>query len=208
MAERGSWPSIRSHGLLSTTALLDLYEYPENRRLQIEAERRPESVQIEHLKYGQATIRDQIPMTDSALVRCLGDGLTPTDWYRMLNARVFFWLTEERLERLLSAGSYASSSHDVLFIETAPLIDNHRELITLAPINTGNTRPYPAPRGLSTFSSIENYPYKEWMAKRRGKEPVVELAVMHGVPDIERFTLCVKEMHGKEVIRTIWTRPS
>jgi len=25
MAERGSWPSIREHGLLSTSALLDLY---------------------------------------------------------------------------------------------------------------------------------------------------------------------------------------
>jgi hypothetical protein len=28
MAEAGSWPSIKRHGLLSTTALLDLFEIP------------------------------------------------------------------------------------------------------------------------------------------------------------------------------------
>ena len=145
-------------------------------------------------------------MADASLRRCLSDSLTPSDWYRMLNARVFFWLTEERLRRLLKAGSYASSSHDVLAVETRPLIKHYHESITLAPINTGNTRPYPQPRGRATFSSIEDYPYGAWATKRKGKDPVVELAVMGGIIDIERFTIDVKEMRGADVTRTIWTR--
>lgn len=206
MAELGSWPSIREHGLLSTSALLDLYAYSGAQRYKLEYQRRADSCMISNPSYGTAVVRDQKPLTDAALERCLLDGLTPSDWYRMLNARVFFWLTEERLERLLKAGSYASASHDVLIVETRPLVEVHRESITLAPINTGNTRPNPQPRGLSTFSSIEDYPYGAWMEKRRGKDPVVELAVIGGISDIERFTIGVREMQGSDVIRTIWTR--
>lgn len=206
MAENGSWPSIRRHGLLSTSALLELYGYRGTERHELESQRRPESYTLEHKSHGNAVIRDQKPMTDSALRRCLLDGLTPSDWYRTLNARVFFWLTEERLRRLLNAGPYASSKHDVLFIETRKLIEKYRELITLAPINTGNTRPYPQPRGHATFLTIENYPYQEWFKKRRGIDPVVELAVMDKITDVQRFTLSVKEMRGENVIRIIWNR--
>jgi len=207
MAERGSWPSIRKHGLLSTSALLDLFDYSGVERDDLEVKRRPLSVTIKHAINGQAVVRDQKPMTDAALERCLLDGLAPSDWYKMLNARVFFWLTEERLLRLLSAGSYGSTSHDVLFFETRPLIEEYREMITLAPINTGNTKIFAQPRGKATFSSIADYPYQKWLAKRRGVDPVVELAIMGGVSDIERFALCAKEMCGAQVVRVIWTRP-
>src|SRR5437763_1911223 len=100
MAEDGSWPSIREHGLLSTTYLLDLFGYSGSERTQYEAQRRAETVEISHQTYGCASLRDQKPMTDSALRRCL-HGITPTEWYRLLNGRVFFWLTEERLVTLL-----------------------------------------------------------------------------------------------------------
>ena len=206
MAERGSWASIRKQGLLSTSALLDLFGFSGERRNLLESRRRAESVSIKHPVHGQAVVRDQKPMTDTALERCLLDGLTPSAWYRMLNARVFFWLTEERLLRLLNAGPYASMSHDVLLVETRPLIEKYHDRVTLAPINTGNTKPYPQPRGIATFSSIEDYPYKEWLSKRRGIDPVVELAVMHGVSNIEPLTLSVREMRGNETVRIVWTR--
>jgi hypothetical protein len=207
MAERGSWFSIRAHGLLSTTELLALFGYSGLAREDLEAKRRPKSVAIRHPVHGQAMVRDQKPMTDAALEKCLLDGLRPRDWYRMLNARVFFWLTEERLRRLLNAGSYTSSSHDVLLVDTRALIEQYRERITLAPINTGNTTWKPQPRGRATFSSINDYPYQKWVAKRRGREPVVELAVMGGIPDIKRFILSVKEMRGNRILRVIWNRP-
>jgi hypothetical protein len=141
MAERQSWISIKQHGLLSTTTLLDLYGYTGAEREAIEAHRRPDSITIRHPAHGAAVVRDQKPMTDSSLRRALRDGLTPEDWYRLLNARVFFWLTEDRLHRLLNAGTYSGKSHDVLMVETRPLVGRYSRKITLSPMNSGNTRP-------------------------------------------------------------------
>ena len=206
MAESQSWSSIRQHGLLSTTTLLDLYEYSGEQRQVIEASRRPESITIRHPVHGTAVIRDQKPMTDSNLRRALHDGLTPEDWYRLLNSRVFFWLTEGRLHRLLKAGTYSGKSHDVLFVETRPLVQNYSHRITLSPMNSGNTRPYPHKRGRNTFLSIDNYPYSQ-ERKKRPREPVVELAVEGGVPDIAEYVIEVSEMRDGRRLRTIWKRP-
>lgn len=187
MAERGSWPSIQRHGLLSTSALLDLYGVKGEARSAIEATRRSTSVRITHKKHGEAVVRDQLPMDDRGLVRCLEDGLTPPDWYRMLNERVFFWLTKARLLRLLSAGTYSSQSHDVLEIDAAGIVGAYRDRITLCAINSGCTKPFPHPRGVDTFRSIDDYPYEDWRKKRRRGERVVELSVLSGVPDVSKF---------------------
>ena len=52
MAEKGTWPSIKKRGLLSTTALLDLYGIKGKEREKIESLRRPDSVRIKHEEYG------------------------------------------------------------------------------------------------------------------------------------------------------------
>jgi hypothetical protein len=54
MAALGSWPSIRERGLLSTSALLDLYEVVGEQRIAIEARHRAETIVIEHPKLGLA----------------------------------------------------------------------------------------------------------------------------------------------------------
>ena len=48
MAESGSWCSVREHGLLSTSALLDLFEISGSKRREIESEWRPNIVPIGH----------------------------------------------------------------------------------------------------------------------------------------------------------------
>ena len=58
MAELGSWPSIRKRGLLSTSALLDLFEWPRKDRVAIETRRRSEPVTLTHPAHGMAVIRD------------------------------------------------------------------------------------------------------------------------------------------------------
>ena len=90
MAERGAWESIKNRGLLSTSALLDLYEVNGAQRLSIESNRRPECVELTSETLPAAVVRDQIPMDDAGLRRCLPEHLTPSDWYRLLNAKVFF----------------------------------------------------------------------------------------------------------------------
>jgi hypothetical protein len=70
MAEAGRWPSIARHGLLSTSALLDLFEVHGARRGELEAQHRPESVTLRHPRHGLTVVRDPKPMDDRGL--CAG----------------------------------------------------------------------------------------------------------------------------------------
>lgn len=194
MAEHGAWPSIRRHGLLSTSALLDLYGVEGDRREAVETRRRPEGVKLSAPGLEGAVVRDQKPMDDASLARCLQDGLAPADWYRLLNSRVFFWLSRTRLLRLLGARPYRMAAHDVLELDTAALVAAYADRITLSPINSGATRPFGVARGLATFLPIADYPYARWRTARPRGEHVVELAVTGGVPDVARFVRRVTTM--------------
>lgn len=205
MAAKGSWPSIRRHGLWGTNALLDLFEVAGEDRRAIET-RRSASVVIRHPRLGEATIRDQKPMSDRSLRACLEDGLRPADWYALLNARAFFSLTRTRLLRMLNAGSYRREAHDVIEVDTASLVAAHGPDITLCAINSGFAQRRAAPRGRSTFLSIADYPYAEWRAKRPRGERVVELAVSPGVPDISLHARRVVRMRGDCEVETLWSR--
>ncbi len=204
MAACGSWPSIQRRGLLSTSALLDECGVNGHTRELLEASRRPEAVPLSHPAFGQAVLRDQKPMDDGGLSRCLQDGLTPNDWYRLLNRRVFFWLTRDRLYRLLEAQPYREAEHDVLELDTAALVADYRDRITFCAINSGANKPFPAPRGRSTMLPIADYPYATWRAKRPRGERVVELAVAYGVPDIAKFVRRTLRMRGREVVAELY----
>ena len=203
MAERGSWTSIKERGLLSTTALLDLYAIQEPRRSVIEKQHRPRSVELHVDGLPSAVIRDQIPMSDSGLERCLPGHLTPSDWYKLLNAKAFFWLTEDRLHRLTTAKAYRDREHDVLEVDTRSLIEAHRDAIWFCPINSGCTKPMPHPRDETIFARISEYPYEHWSKRRRKAERVVELAVDHSVPDIREHVRRVITKRGNAVINIL-----
>lgn len=205
MAEKGSWPSIRSRGLLSTSALLDLYNIDGNERVTIEERRRARTVPLNSDQLGLAYVRDQIPMDDNGLRRCLPAHLTPADWYRLLNSRVFFWLTKDRLSRLLSAAAYRLKEHDVLEVNTNSMIASHRNCIWLCPINSGCTKPFPHARDETTFSRIPAYPYAMWRSKRRRGERAVELCVDYQVADIAYHTQRVVRMRGNEEVSILYS---
>lgn len=203
MAERGSWAAIRERGLLSTSALLDLYGVTGNQRLKIEEQRRPEGVTLVRAGLPPAVIRDQIPMDDGGLRRCLPPHMAPSDWYRLLNQKVFFWLTRDRLLLLLNAGAYRKSDHDVIEIKTRPLVEAYREKIWLCPMNSGCTKPYPHPRSDETFRRIPDYPYSLRRRKKKKGERVVELAIDYAVPNISDFAVRVVKMQGDHEIEAI-----
>lgn len=184
MAERGSWPAIRNYGLLSTSALLDLYGIDGLSRERIERRHRPSSVPIKAEGLPGAVVRDQIPMSDAGLERALPSRIKPHDWYALLNAKVFFWLSIERLHKLTGAKSYRELEHDVLEVDTKSLITTHRERIWLCPINSGCTKPIPHPRDESAFLRIADYPYAHWRGRRKRTERAVELAVDYSITDI------------------------
>jgi hypothetical protein len=203
MAESGSWPSIRRHGLLSTSSLLSLFEVRGGARAKIESAHRPVSVPIRHSEHGVAVVRDQIPMRDADLAKCLRDGITPRDWYELLNSMVFFWLSEERLETLLGARAYRDKSHTVLILDTRALVRDCAPRVMLSPMNSGATRPVAHPRGRETFLPLAKYPFKA-RRKRSRANAVVELAVTGGILDVERCVIEVVERSIAERGRVIW----
>ena len=200
MAEEGSWTSISKHGLLSTTALLDVFEITGTRRLNIESAWRPTRVPITHPVHGTAVIRDQKPMPPDSLARVLKDG-TPHEWYRFLNGKVFFWATEVRLNTLLNARLYRDKPHDVLTVDTQGLLEQYLDNSSLTHFNTGVSAFGPEnPRNKDTFKNA-----REYIAKGE-KRNVVELAVEYAVPDIVEFTISVSLRKGSKTLAKIWER--
>jgi hypothetical protein len=205
MANAGTWESIRQRGLLSTTALLDLFGIDGEERFRIESCHRPRSVEIRHPQHGAVVIRDQAPMRESALEKCL-DGVSPREWYELLNQKAFLWATEIRVQTLLGARLYRDTEHTVLTIDTASLLRKHAYGVTLSPINSGNTLYNPPKRGRHTFRCIAEYPFEERRRVRGPANAVVEVAVQHSVPDLSAHTILVERRRGGQVLETLYRR--
>jgi hypothetical protein len=200
MAEAGAWDSIRHRGLLSTSAILDLSGIAGADRSRIESGQRMEKEVIAIGSAASIVLRDQKPMPRSQLLVALQDGITPEEWYRTINSKVFFWMSQARLECLLNARSYRRLEHDVLVIDSARFIHTYADQIRLSPMNSGNTFPVATKRGIDTFSRIQNYPATKSGSPRK---KVVELVVENSVPDIADYVFEVRRMKGAEVLYRI-----
>lgn len=201
MAESGSWSNIRKIGLLSTSALLDLFGITGKERDAIESHQRRNSVTIGHPPFGPVVIRDQIVLNENALGTIL-DGMGKSDYFRLLNGKVFFWVRRERLERLLNGRQYRNRAHDVLTVDTRSLIQSHHDHTHLSRINSGaffgSGR-----RGVGTFKRIEDYPFEE-LKKKQKDDAVVELAIDYAIKDISEFTIKVEKWIGGKPVEPIW----
>jgi hypothetical protein len=203
MAEDGSWPSIRRYGLLSTAALVDLFEVPEPQRTELLTQHRPDLVSLTHPDHGHAVIRDQKPLQTTKLEQLLTD-MTVTEWIRLLNEQVFFWVHPERLLTLLNARAYQSRPHLVLTVSTQSLVKAHEERIRLARINSGATAYLRGHRGLTTFQRISDYRHPR--SRSRPAKHVVELAVQQHVPDIADHILQVHRQQADREPEIIYER--
>lgn len=173
-------------------------------RVQIEERRRSTAVGLERVGLPPAMIRDQLPMDDVGLRRCLPAHITPAEWYRLLNRKVFFWLTQDRLTKLLKAGTYRARPHTVIEVSARKLVEAHRQRIWFCPMNSGCTKPYPHPRDEKTFQRISDYPYSYWRSRRVRGERVVELAIDYSVPDIAQFVNRVVQMQANRELATLF----
>lgn len=203
MAEVGMWPSIQRRGLLSTSASLDVLGIAGAQRIALESVFRPE---MSHLRPGapdNIVLRDQRPMPPSRLLQALPDGVTTEQWYRLINSKVFFWVSSERLGRLLR--SYGTSQHDVLRIDTASLLGAHHARTWLCHMNSGNTLPIPHYRDESIFKRVPDYPVNG--AGNPVKE-VVELVVDYAIPDIAHHVVDVTRVQGDQDLGVIWQADS
>ena len=204
MAHDGAWPAIRDYGLMSAAALAHVYDIDDAGRDSLLRSRRPESVPLARDGLPGAVLRDQKPMRDAALEGCLQDGVTPAQWYELLNSRSFFWLSRDRIWRLLRARAYRSMPQTVLTIDTRGLVAAHSERIWLSPINSGSTLFKPQPRGCSTFVRVTDFPFHERAISRDPEDNVVELVVEHSVPDMADHVLAVHRVRDDQIIGEIW----
>ena len=67
MAEAGSWPTIAEYGLLSTTALVDLFQIHGAQRLAIESRHRPENCDLQPDAWNRCDSGSK-PMNDRGLL--------------------------------------------------------------------------------------------------------------------------------------------
>ncbi len=128
-------------------------------------------------------IRDQKPMTDATLAPALID-MTPAEWYALLNERVFFWVSETRLEGLLNA--YRHRENLVLVLDTAKVMARHAAQVTLSPINSGFSRrwPQPARAGHVPGPLRIGIPFGGMGGKTVAGQAVAECAVSGGVANV------------------------
>jgi hypothetical protein len=194
VTEPGAWKGIKQNGLLSTTRLLDLFEVDKEKRVIIETQRRPSSIIIEHSRYGRAIINDNLPLNEKSLANCLDHGLTPSDWLRILNSRVFFWASQDGLDSLLGARLNRNRAREILVVDTLSLAKAYADHIELCPINSGATIRKAARRGLNTFSPLGQYSFNEWSRLRGQRDHIREVTVRDAIPDIANHILDVSSV--------------
>ena len=191
MAWLGSWTGIREHGLLSTQSLVELYKLSPEQSRAILQEHRPDWVEISSDGLGRATVRDQKPMDDGGVCRALGVN-DPRQWYELLNSMVFLWPTIERLRTMMGAKAYAGMSHDLLVVDTAELVERHRDEIRLSPMNSGATKPFPHPRDINLFKRFEEFPFDDRLRSHKPAKAVAEVCVVGGIRDVGDLVVDVR----------------
>ena len=200
LADAANWASIQRLGLLSASRLMDLAGLTVAERERMECAQRQASITLPT----GAVLRDQVPMPPAALVRCL-IGMTPAEWYALVNSKVFFWLDPDRLDRQRRAGG-ASPRAVVMTVDAARLLAAHGARAALSAINTGNARRKPALRGRQSF-----VPYAAWLDGRWASEaaalgtrprapshPPAELTIGESVPDAMDFVLSLRHLDRDE----------
>jgi hypothetical protein len=188
IAADGAWPTIRRHGLWSTEAIAR--DLPEDLAAAIRAHR-PEIVEVDHPVLGRIMIRDQKPINMSTLARSLPSLISADDWLSILNRRVFFFPTDEAVERLRTSRSYRDATHTVLTIDTESLLAAHRHRVELTSMNTGAAPGgrTPGKRARDTFQPIERFGVERHVE-------LSELSVLDKVEDVAEHVTRVERRHS------------
>jgi hypothetical protein len=189
IADAENWSAIERMGLHSTTALIA------RDGLSAEEARPFASYRHQNMRLPSgAVIRDQRPMPPAALSRCLDAGLAPQAWYDLVNAKVFFWLQVERLDRHLAA--CRARPQFVVAVDLRRMLARHGQSAFVTPFNVGNARRRPASRGRRTFVRLDSWLETRWESEaprsgpaRARTHPPAEIAIEGSVPDLMEFVV-------------------
>lgn len=178
LAADGSWPSIRDHGLWATQTLVNRSELPAEERERLLSERRTESVTLSVPEIGDVVLRDHGPLNEVKLAKALTEGMTVSDWLRLLNRYVFLYPDRKPLEAL--QGAYGHEPVVLIELNASSMISRYDSLLRVSGINTGSTAYAAAKRGESTFQSVAMF---------NKTRTVKEVAIEHGIPDLAKHLI-------------------
>jgi hypothetical protein len=193
LAEASNQRSIERLGLLSASDLIEHADLPPAWH----EKHRPHRLTLPT----GVVLRDQKPMPPAALKRCLRD-MTPEEWYRLLNSKIFLWIDLERLNRQRNAcGRFTQ----ILYVVNANrLSERYTSSVALTPINSGNARRWPAARGANTFVPYLDWVQRSWHLEQRKERTrprshaPVEFTVSRPIPDWMDFVIEVRTLKPGE----------
>lgn len=135
-------------------------------------------------------------MPPAALARALSGGWEPADWYALLNGFVFLWPDFDRMTRQLSACQ--GRPQVLLTFDGVALLDAFADQAFISPINSGNARRKPAPRGPETLRPYRDWQAKGWPAGARTRPPA-EVLIQSRVPVQAPFLISITgaEQHSR-----------
>gem|GEM_PF-1486923 len=150
---------VKEGKLYSSVELAEKSSLDDEDKKKIILQRRPthKLIPIEGVIY---YIRDQRPVSEKNLLKCLTPGWTLANFYLLINSRVFFWPTVKRLESHFSR--YRAENPVIIRVSTEEIlkINQNAEFCRL---NSGATRSSsyldgaPPVRGDGTFLSADQY---------------------------------------------------
>lgn len=147
---------------------------------------------VELVGGGGAVLRDQKPnrinLADSL------DGVTPEEWWDLLNRRVYLFPSEPPLMKLVRSYADRGFGQEVITFDTARLLGPVAERVEVAAVNAGVfPRASGRTRGITTFQRLGDAEYPVTKIKEVtvvGHLPVPESAVLkvvsHGPDGITR----------------------
>lgn len=150
---------ITKRKLFSANRLIDMSANPENQG--IKSKRRLEHTEL-FIEEERLWLRDQRPISELVLSKCLTNGWSVQQFLEYLNDRVFMWPTLDRLSRHYDR--YANEGPSILRFRTKEVLDLNPH-VKFCRLNSGATRANShlggiAPeRGPNTFMDAIAYPF-------------------------------------------------
>jgi len=195
LADEANWPSIEKRGLLPAEALISEAQEARPDGLSLNCAHRPKHTVLSTGVH----LRDQKPMPPKALASCLV-GLTPPQWYALVNAHVFFWFEPERLNRQRAACE--ARPQVVAIVHTAELLERFAHAAFLTPFNIGYALRKPARRCEASLVPYTVWASSGWLTEtnatdcrpRSRTHRAAELLVRGPVPGFERFVKSVVKL--------------
>ena len=188
-----AWESIQEHGLRSATWLVRTRGMDDERATALLTAPR-EAVEVigdPADPLGHATLRDQKPLTLSKLER-LVEGITPENYIRLINDRVYFYMKTVDVERVRGVREAEGQPQLLLTLDSRRLLADYQGSVRVAKINTGATIGMQGRRGPRTWLAIDKFPGRATEVK--------EFTVLDGISDVTPYLVSAELwVDGKKV---------